>query len=100
MLPTVSIGPVTLPVAPLLTIASFWIGLWLAAREGQRLDLNEDVIFNAGFYGAVGGLIGARLWYVVRYWSFYQTERRARRAAGPRTSRGLHPCSSPSGPAA
>ena len=72
MLPSVSIGPFTLPVAPLLTIASFWIGLSLAAREGKRLGLNEDVIFNAGFYGALGGLIGARLWYVVEFWPFYQ----------------------------
>lgn len=72
MLPTVPIGPITLPVAPLLTIASFWISLWLAAREGRRLGLNEDVIFNAGFYGVVAGLLGARLWYVIRYWSFYQ----------------------------
>ena len=72
MLPTLTIGPFTLPVAPLLTIASFWIGLWLAAREGRRFGLNEDVIFNAGFYGAVGGLLGARAWYVVQYWPYYQ----------------------------
>jgi phosphatidylglycerol:prolipoprotein diacylglycerol transferase len=72
MLPTLTIGSITLPVAPLLTIASFWIGLWLAAREGKRLGLNEDVIFNAGFFGAAGGLLGARIWYVAQYWSYYQ----------------------------
>ena len=72
MLPTLTIGPVTLPVAPLLTIASFWVGLWVAARAGKRLGIDENVIFNAGFYGAVAGLIGARAWYVVEYWSFYR----------------------------
>ena len=72
MLPTLAIGSITLPVAPLLTIASFWAGLWLAAREGRRLGLNEDVIFNAGFVGAVGGLLGGRIWYVAQYWSYYQ----------------------------
>ena len=72
MFPTVSIGSITLPVAPLLTIASFWIGLWLAAREGKRFGLNEDTIFNAGFWGAVGGMLGARLWYVIEYWPYYQ----------------------------
>jgi phosphatidylglycerol:prolipoprotein diacylglycerol transferase len=72
MLPTVSIGPVTLPVAPLVTIAAFWVALWLIAREGKRFGLDEDVIFNAGFYGALGGLIGARAWYVIEYWPYYQ----------------------------
>lgn len=72
MLPTLTIGPLTLPVAPLLTIASFWVGLWAAARAGKRLGIDENVIFNAGFYGAVAGLIGARVWYVIEYWSFYR----------------------------
>ena len=72
MLPTLTIGSLTLPVAPLLTIASFWVGLWVAARAGKRLGIDEDVIFNAGFYGAVAGLIGARVWYVIEYWSFYR----------------------------
>lgn len=72
MLPTLTIGSFALPVAPLLTIASFWIGLWLAAREGKRLGLNEDAIYNAGFYGAAGGLLGARVWYVVEYWTYYR----------------------------
>lgn len=73
MFPTINIGSLALPTAPLLTIASFWVGLWVAAREGRRFGLDEDMIFNAGFYGALGGLIGARLFYVLRYWSFYQT---------------------------
>ncbi len=72
MLPTVTIGPFALPVAPLLTIASFWIALWLAAREAKRLGLNEDAIYNGGFYGAAGGLLGARVWYVAEYWAYYQ----------------------------
>jgi prolipoprotein diacylglyceryltransferase len=72
MFPTLHIGSLALPTAPLLTIASFWVGLWVAAREGKRFGLDEDMLFNAGFYGALGGLIGARLFYVLRYWSFYQ----------------------------
>lgn len=72
MLPVLSIGPISLPVAPLATIASFWIGLWVAARAGRRFGLNEDALFNAGFYGVIGGLLGARIWYVVEYWTYYQ----------------------------
>ncbi|HLF28937.1 MAG TPA: prolipoprotein diacylglyceryl transferase family protein [Anaerolineae bacterium] len=72
MLPVFRLGSVSLPVAPLLIIASFWISLWLIARAGKRFGLNEDVIFNAGFFGAGGGLLGARIWYVIGYWSYYQ----------------------------
>lgn len=72
MFPTIHIGSLALPMAPLLTIASFWVGLWVAAREGKRFGLNEDTLFNAGFYGALAGLIGARLFYVLRYGAFYQ----------------------------
>lgn len=71
MLPTLNVAGLALPTAPLLTIISFWVATWLAAREGKRLGLNEDVIFNASFYGALAGLIGARLWYVLRFWPFY-----------------------------
>ena len=72
MLPTLSIGPVSVPVAPLLTIAAFWIALWLTARESKRFGLNDDAIFNAGFFGAAGGLLGARAFYVLQYWPYYQ----------------------------
>jgi len=72
MLPTVQLGPLTLPVAPLLIIASFWIGIGVAARAGKRFGLNEDAILNAGFLGVVSGIVGARLWYVLEYFSYYQ----------------------------
>ncbi|HEY4691093.1 MAG TPA: prolipoprotein diacylglyceryl transferase family protein [Anaerolineae bacterium] len=72
MLETLRIGSLALPAAPLVTIAAFWLALWMTARAGKRLGLDEDAIFNAGFYGATGGLIGARAWYVLEYWSFYQ----------------------------
>ena len=72
MLPTVHLGPLTLPVAPLLIIASFWIGIGVAARAGRRFSLSEDPIMNAGFLGVVSGILGARLWYVLEYFSYYQ----------------------------
>ena len=72
MLPTLSIGSIALPVAPLVTIAGFWVALWLIARVGRRFGLAENVVYNAGFIGVVTGLIGARLWYALQYWPFYR----------------------------
>ena len=72
MLPTLQLGPVTLPLAPLLLIASFWIGIGVTARAGKRFGLSEDTILNAGFLGVVGGLLGGRVWYVLEYLPYYQ----------------------------
>ena len=72
MLPTVHVGPLTLPVSPLVMIAAFWIGMGVTARVGKRFGLNEDTILNAGFIGIVAGIFGARLWYVIEYFPYYQ----------------------------
>ncbi len=44
------------------------------AREGKRLGLSAEHVYNAGFYGLISGVVGARLWYVATYWSVYQTD--------------------------
>jgi phosphatidylglycerol:prolipoprotein diacylglycerol transferase len=72
MFPTVHLGSITLPVAPLVLIASFWIGMGITARVGKRFGLNEDTILNAGFIGIVAGILGARAWYVIAYLPYYQ----------------------------
>lgn len=48
-------------------------GLWSAYREGRaRLD-DPTVILDGGFWGLLGGLVGARAGYVVANWAYFQT---------------------------
>ena len=71
MLPVLNIGSVALPTYPLLLLVATWAGLWLAARRAGQLGLDGDHVFNAGLYGILAGLIGARLWFVLSNWEVY-----------------------------
>jgi phosphatidylglycerol:prolipoprotein diacylglycerol transferase len=70
-IPVIHIGPVVVQLPGLTLLFGFWAALWLAAREAKRLGLKEDDVYNAGFYAAAAGLIGARLWYVAAHWEAF-----------------------------
>ncbi|MBN1992256.1 MAG: prolipoprotein diacylglyceryl transferase [Anaerolineae bacterium] len=71
MCPTLLIGPVAVPTYPLLLLLALWAGLWLSARRAEQLGLNGDHIYNAGLYGFLAGILGARLWFVLAHWENY-----------------------------
>jgi len=71
MLPTLSLGSISLPTYPFFFLLAFWGGLWLAALQAKRWGLDGDHIYNAGLYAFLGGIIGARLWFVLLHWQNY-----------------------------
>ena len=74
-IPVVHVGPVVVQLPGLTLLFGFWAALWLAAREAKRVGLNEDVVYTPGFYAAVAGLVGARLWYVAAHWEAFAGDR-------------------------
>ena len=74
MLPTLSIGPVALPTYPFSILAALWVGMWLTARRANRLGIDGDHAYNAGLYGLIAGIIGARLWFVLSHWENYAAD--------------------------
>lgn len=42
-------------------------GILLAGREAKRLGLSEDAVFDVVFYSLLGGIVGARLIYILFY---------------------------------
>lgn len=44
----------------------------LAMRNARKMGLSEDVIADIALWGIPGGVIGARLYYVIFEWSSYQ----------------------------
>jgi prolipoprotein diacylglyceryltransferase len=71
MLPTLLIGPIALPTYPLLLLTALWVGMWLAAHRAKQLDIDGDHVYNAGLYGLIAGIVGARLWFVLSHWENY-----------------------------
>jgi phosphatidylglycerol:prolipoprotein diacylglycerol transferase len=71
MFPTLSLGSISLPTYPFFFLLAFWGGLWLAAFQARRWGLDGDHIYNAGLYAFLGGIIGARLWFVLSHWQNY-----------------------------
>jgi phosphatidylglycerol---prolipoprotein diacylglyceryl transferase len=74
MLPTIQIGPLAMQSSGLILLISFMLALEVSHRAATRLGLNGDNVYNLLFLSAFAGIIGARLGYVLQYWSVYQSD--------------------------
>lgn len=57
-----------------LIASSMALGLWLAAREATRRGESPDDLLKAAEIALIGGLAGARLYYVLFNLDYYQTQ--------------------------
>jgi phosphatidylglycerol:prolipoprotein diacylglycerol transferase len=67
MLPTLQVGPLAVPVPALLVLLGIWLGLSLAERAAPRYGVDPNHLYNLVLIALVGGLVGARLAYALRY---------------------------------
>lgn len=66
-----AIGPFTIRWYGILMACAMGIGLWLAYREARRRRVDPDELLKTSELALVGGLIGARLYYVAFSWEYY-----------------------------
>ncbi len=52
-----------------MVLLGLMCGIGLSAWRGQQLGLSADVIVGLGFWMMLGGVLGARLFYVVQKWN-------------------------------
>ncbi len=71
---SLSLGPVTLPTAPLLAILAALLCLEVAARAGRHFGLRPDDLWNTGMIALLAGLIVARLWNVIQLRDIYAAD--------------------------
>lgn len=71
-------GPIALPLGPLtirwygiLMATAMAVGLWLAYREAKRRGTDPEALLKTSELALLGGLIGARLYYVAFSWEYY-----------------------------
>jgi len=83
------IGSVTVHSYGVLVAAGVLLGLWLARRQAAAAHssgagpagasgagLDPDRVWNLGIYMVLAALVGAKLWYVASYWSYYRANPR------------------------
>ena len=52
----------------LMIVAGFYAGMILAARKSKRFHLDPNVIYDLSVWLLIGGIVGARLFFVGEYW--------------------------------
>ncbi|MBI4637284.1 MAG: prolipoprotein diacylglyceryl transferase [Candidatus Rokubacteria bacterium] len=57
-----------------LIASAMALGLWLAAREARRRGQSPDDLLKAAELALIGGLVGARLYYVLFNLDYYRTQ--------------------------
>ncbi|ADU31312.1 prolipoprotein diacylglyceryl transferase [Evansella cellulosilytica] len=74
MKPIFNVGPFTIYFFGIMIAIGALIGLLLFIREVKRRGFNEKILIDGIFYSLIGGIVGARLIYVLVYNpSFYFT---------------------------
>lgn len=73
----IQLGPITLHSYGVLVATGILLALWLARRQAPRMGLDPDQVWNLGIYMVLGGLVGAKLWYILENVGYYADNPRA-----------------------
>lgn len=65
------IGPLTIRWYGVLIAAAMALGLWLAYREARRRGEDPEALLKTAEFALIGGLVGARLYYVLFNLDYY-----------------------------
>lgn len=52
-----------------MMMVAFLGGIWLACRRAMKVKADPDVVLNMGFIALITGVVGARAFFVIHYWS-------------------------------
>ena len=67
MLPILQVGPAAIQVEGLVLLLGLWIGLTLSEKYCIRRGITSTQLYYLVFFMTIGGLIGARLSFLLRY---------------------------------
>ena len=67
----VQIGPLAIRWYGVLMAGAMAVGLWLAYRDARRRGVDPEELLKTSELALLGGLVGARLYYVAFNWDYY-----------------------------
>jgi phosphatidylglycerol:prolipoprotein diacylglycerol transferase len=65
------IGNFSLPSYGLLVALGVLIGLWISVRNSEKQGINPEHAWNFGILVVLGGIVGAKILYIINDWSTY-----------------------------
>jgi phosphatidylglycerol:prolipoprotein diacylglycerol transferase len=71
MAPTLNIFGLAIQSYPLAVLLAAGGGLWLAVRAARILNVDDNRLYDLGFYALLGTVLGARLTYVLTHLGAY-----------------------------
>ena len=71
MLPILNLGPLSINSQLLIIFAGIWIGISFSEKYAPLRGISSSKIGNLIFTALIAGIIGARLGYVMQYFSFF-----------------------------
>ena len=71
MLPILNLGPLSINSQLIIIFAGIWIGLSFSEKKAPLRGISSSKIGSLIFTALIAGIIGARLGYVMQYFSFF-----------------------------
>jgi len=66
MLPILDLGPLSLPIPPLVLLLGFWLASTLAEKQASKSGADPEIISKITWVAVAAGLLGARLSFIAR----------------------------------
>ncbi len=67
MFPILQIGSLAIPLPGLILLLGLWVGLEISERGARRINVRPDDLYNLVFTAFLGGIVGGRVAYIVRF---------------------------------
>lgn len=71
MFPILQVGPLAIQLPGLILLAGVWVAMSVVEKEAPRRDLPASTLSNMVLLGLVAGILGARVWYALRFIEVY-----------------------------
>jgi phosphatidylglycerol:prolipoprotein diacylglycerol transferase len=70
----IHLGPLAISWYGLAVMTAIFVGVWLTLREARRKGLPTEPVMDLVFWIAIGGLMGARMLYVIDRWETFAAD--------------------------